>query len=357
MKSQTFITKYNSSLHYFPLCSGTTTKEIHIDSTIQDLLTTAYFLLGKLEGISEHIHNAGFIENVYLLKEAIYSCRLEDSETTLLDFLKFKSKTGEQPNEEITQISNYVKAINLSLKTIESNPISISLLKKINEEFFNTPNHNTSSSCPNNLTKPKLESKTFENIETILQEDVRIPTLIRAGIIYFELIKTAPFDSNNGKVIRLLIPLFFSKHGILKKPILYLSKYFKTYEDEYYNLFRQNDTINNPESWLKFFLSGLITTATNVIQTTNKIKTIIESNDKKVKDLGRSSEKGILLLEHLYEKPFVTIKDVEEITSLKNPNALSLVSKFVKAGILEETTGQKRNRVFVYGDYVRLLEQ
>ena len=100
---------------------------------------------------------------------------------------------------------------------------------------------------------------------------------------------------------------------------------------------------------------GIITTSEKAVDTARKIISLRESSVAKVASLGRSAEKGMLLLNTLYRMPILRVKDVEVITSLSNPNALALVSKFVKLGILKETTGYKRNSVYSYSDYITLF--
>ena len=118
------------------------------------------------------------------------------------------------------------------------------------------------------------------------------------------------------------------------------------------NAFREKEDI---EGWLKFFLEGVITTSEKAVDTAREIISLREISVASVASLGRSAEKGMLLLNTLYRMPILRVRDVEAITSLSNPNALVLVSKFVKLGILKETTGYKRNRVYSYSDYIKLF--
>ena len=148
---------------------------------------------------------------------------------------------------------------------------------------------------------------------------------------------------------------YLYQQGILRKPLLYLSDFFRDHRQAYYdklNAFREKEDI---EGWLKFFLEGVIITSEKAVDTARKIIQLREVSVAKVTSLGRSAEKGMLLLNALYRMPILRVKDVEVITSLSNPNALTLVSKFVKLGILKETTGYKRNRVYSYSDYITLF--
>ena len=345
MEKSKFITRFDGSLHFSLQEPSTLSREIKIDLTLYDLLATSCFLLGKVDGCSEFLSGADSIEFMYLLKEVIYSCQLEGSRITLTEYFQSKLKSlGDFNQNDIEEISNYIKANDYGLKEIETLPLSIELLKEINEKL--TPKKNKITCIESNLTT---------SLNTFLQGE-RIPALIKAGILHSEFMNNQVFLNTKGKLSRILVNLYLHKQGVLKKPLLCLSEYFKKYEHEYFTKLNSIKEPSGTENWLKFFLSGIITTANSVLQTAIKLKGLRESNSLQVKNMGKNAEKGIILLKALYERPFVSIKDVEEITSLKNPNALSLVSKFVKLGILEEITGQKRNRIFAYQEYLSLFK-
>jgi Fic family protein len=142
----------------------------------------------------------------------------------------------------------------------------------------------------------------------------------------------------------------------LDKPLLYLSDFFRKYRQEYYdrlNAFHEKDDI---EGWLEFFLEGVATTAEQAVETSKKILRLRKEDMNKISTLGRSIPKAVLLFNSLFHTSLVMIKDVEKITGLKNPNALGLVNKMVAMGILKETTGRKRNKVFAYQQYIKLFE-
>ncbi|NQS88675.1 Fic family protein, partial [Patescibacteria group bacterium] len=134
------------------------------------------------------------------------------------------------------------------------------------------------------------------------------------------------------------------------------SEFFKKYRQEYYdrlNAFHKKDDV---ERWLKFFLEGIAITAEQAVETSRKILELREKDLQKISTLGRSTPKASLLLNSLFHTPLVKIKGVEKIAGLKNPNALALVNKMVKLGILKEITGRKRNKVFSYQKYIELFD-
>ena len=194
------------------------------------------------------------------------------------------------------------------------------------------------------------------NIENYMHDDSLVPMLIKIGLIHAQFETIHPFLDGNGRIGRLLITFYLCQQGILRKQLLYLSDFFKDHRQDYYdrlNDFRKKDDI---EGWLKFFMQGIIDTSEKSVETARKIRELRDHHLNIVAGIGKSSEKGMVLLKALYKTPMVRIKDVEKLVSLSNPNALLLVDKFVKKGILNELTGQKRNRIFSYKEYIGSFE-
>lgn len=274
---------------------------------------------------------------------------------------------------DVDEILNYIKAMGYGFKKLEELPFSLRLIKEIHAtllkgvrgegrtpgEFRKTQNWvggatiNTARFVP----PPAHElMRLLGNLEKFLHEPTRMPILIKTGLIHSQFETIHPFLDGNGRVGRLLITFYLCQQGTLKRPLLYISEFFKMHRQEYYdrlNAVRSEDGI---EDWLKFFVEGVAITADKAVDTTRKILKLREKDIHKVMTLNRASAKGKILLDFLYKAPLVQIKTVERLTGLKNPNAIALVSKFVKLGILKEITGKKRNRVFSYRDYIELFE-
>jgi Fic family protein len=194
------------------------------------------------------------------------------------------------------------------------------------------------------------------NLEKFLYDKSPMPILLKTGLVHAQFENIHPFLDGNGRIGRLLITFYLCQQRVLDKPLLYLSDFFRKYRQEYYdrlNAFHEKDDI---EGWLEFFLEGVATTAEQAVETSKKILRLRKEDMNKISTLGRSIPKAVLLFNSLFHTSLVMIKDVEKITGLKNPNALGLVNKMVAMGILKETTGRKRNKVFAYQQYIKLFE-
>jgi Fic family protein len=140
--------------------------------------------------------------------------------------------------------------------------------------------------------------------------------------------------------------------GVLHRPLLYLSHFFKCHRAEYYDRLMAVRIDEDWEGWLSFFLRGVTETSDDAMRTASAILALREANQRLVHELGA---KGIRLLESLYERPLVTVTAAAAHLQVSWPTASKLVKAFEDRGILEEITGHRRNRVFRYVPYLRLF--
>jgi Fic family protein len=138
--------------------------------------------------------------------------------------------------------------------------------------------------------------------------------------------------------------------------LLYLSHYFKLHRSEYYDRLQAIRDAGDWEGWLKFYLRGVFEVSQEATETARHIVKMREDHRQMIMDLlGGGAANGLTLLESLYWKPIVSVKEVVQITSLAYPNANNLAQRFVEMGLLREMTGQKRNRRFIYDPYFNLF--
>jgi Fic family protein len=194
------------------------------------------------------------------------------------------------------------------------------------------------------------------NLEQFLHSRDELPLLIRAGIAHVQFEMIHPFLDGNGRVGRLLITLLLSEWGELSEPVLYLSEFFERRQDEYYRRLRAVQEHGDWEGWLGYFLEGVAETAANALETARRVLDLRESDrDRTVATFGHGSGNAIRVLEALFRAPIISVAQVTELTGLTRASANQLVARLVGMGILVEITGQRRNRHFQYGAYVRLF--
>jgi len=183
-----------------------------------------------------------------------------------------------------------------------------------------------------------------------------VPVLIRTAIAHYQFETIHPFLDGNGRIGRLLIPLYLVSSGLLTKPSLYLSDYFEKHRQIYYDNLNNVKVKNDLVQWIKFFLVGIAETSEKGIETFKAILILNENiKDKKLSKLGKKITTAKKLLKYLYKKPIVTAQEVREALEVSLPTANSIVSDFERLGVLNEKTGWKRNREFEFTDYLKLF--
>jgi Fic family protein len=344
------------------------------DPVLHGLLSKADLAVGRLDGITEILPDVDFFILMYVRKEATLSSQVEGTQATFADVLKASARIeDDETHKDVDEILNYINAMNHGLHRLESFPLSLRLLREIHERLLKgvRGEHKTPGEfrvSQNWVGGPTIETASFVppphtalpellgNLEKFLHDESQIPALLKIGLAHTQFENIHPFLDGNGRIGRLLVTFYLCQQGILRKPLLYLSEFIKSHRREYYDKLHavhENDEI---ESWLKFFLTGVEKTAEHAVVTARKILKLRDEDVGKIASLGRSTEKAMKLLDTLYKTPLVQVSDVERIVDIQNPNALSLVAKFVRLGILKEQTGRKRDRVFAYQKYISLFD-
>lgn len=195
-------------------------------------------------------------------------------------------------------------------------------------------------------------------LETFLHTDDDLPLLVKIGLAHAQFETIHPFLDGNGRIGRLLITFLLCERGVLRKPVLYLSHYFKQYRQEYYDRLQAVRDTGDFEAWLRFFLRGIAEVSVEAADTARWILELREQHRRAITDhLGRAAGNGHRVLERLYEHPIVSVTDVRQMLGTTFAGANQIVQRLVDLKILAEMTGRARHRRFRYDAYVRLFEE
>jgi Fic family protein len=351
--------------------------EIVMDQEMWNLLSQADRALGRLDGATDALPNPDLFVFMYVRKEAVLSSQIEGTQASLIDVLEFESKVLEPDNpQEVAEVVNYIGAINYGLERLKNLPVSLRLIREIHQElmqgvrgaernpgeFRRSQNWIGAGGC--SLAEasyipppPHQMLQSLDNLEKFLHSPQPMPTLIKVGLAHAQFETIHPFLDGNGRTGRLLITFLLCEQNILQRPLLYISYYFKKYRAEYYDRLQAVRDSGNWEGWLKFFLRGVYEVAQEAAATARKIVNLKEEHRQLVLDrMGRRSGNAIALLESLYFRPIFTVEHAEAITNLSYPNANTLIKDLSDIGLLQEITGQKRNRAFSYEPYLAVFQ-
>jgi len=344
------------------------------DAKINNLLSEADRKLGELNAFSQLIPDVDFFIKMHITKEATQSSRIEGTQTSIEDALQSEKYITPEKRNDWQEVHNYIEAMNFSIEQLDKLPLSNRLLKqthkkllqgvrgkhKLPGEFRTSQNWIGGSSLkdaafipPHHNDLPDLMAV----LEKLLNNDeLQVPHLIRIAIAHYQFETIHPFLDGNGRLGRLLITLYLVSNKILCKPALYLSDFFERNRSHYYDNLTVVRTKNNLKQWITFFLVGITETAQNSIETFNaiiKLRHTIE--EKQIIQLGKRVPLAKQFITYLYSKPIIDAAEAAKVLNINISTAHRLIQDFEKLKILKEQTGYKRNRVFVFENYLNLF--
>jgi Fic family protein len=194
-------------------------------------------------------------------------------------------------------------------------------------------------------------------LQKFLHDRGSMPDLIQCGMIHAQFETIHPFLDGNGRVGRLLITLVLCERKILLYPLLYLSYYLKANRQEYYDRLMAIRNSGDWEGWLKFFLRGVAEVSTGATGTAREILRLREKHRLLISAQRSGSTNGHRLLDYLYERPILNVRMAKTHLKCSDATAGNIVDDFTRIGILKETTGNRRNRIFHYRPYLELFER
>ena len=340
-------------------------------------LEAANRAIGRLDGVASILPDTPLFLYMYVRKEALLSSQIEGTQSSLSDLLLFESEDAPGvPLDDVQEVSNYIGAMNHGLNRIrEGFPLSLRLIREIHEallskgrgstkqpgEFRKSQNWIGGTRPGNALFVPPPPERVMDlmaDLETFIHTDApEIPFLIKAGLVHVQFETIHPFLDGNGRLGRLLITFLLCTHGILKEPILYLSLYFKSHRQHYYDLLQRVRDHGDWETWLEFFLDGITETSLQAADAAREILQLFESDRKRIEELGRPAASALRVHQLLQQKPLTGINDAAEKLKLSSPTVAKSIEHLEQLGIVRETTGRQRGRKFVYGEYLNILNR
>jgi len=333
--------------------------------------------LGQLNGLLVNIPNPDLLITPFLTKEAVLSSRIEGTQATLEEVFEYEaqekqSEEGEK-EKDIREIINYRRAMDVAVKELKKKPIGENLIKKTHhcllhsvrgankdrgnlrrmQVYIGPPGASIeeASYVPPPISKiPSLLS----NWEKYLNTDQEQDPLIQIGVAHYQFEAIHPFMDGNGRIGRLLIPLFLYHKKLLPYPLLYISEFFDEHRKDYYNLLNDVSKKGDWNSWLRFFLNALATQSMRTQKTGFQIINLYQK--LKTESIATGSVYAINLLDIIFTTPVVSFVSIKKrLTTKSNQTIYNLLAKFVAKGILQEMSGRKRNRIFIFKQLLTIL--
>ncbi len=346
-------------------------------ASLQGILAEANQAVGRLDGMTSAFPDLNLFLYSYVRKEAVLSSQIEGTQSSLSDLLLYEnSEIPGVPLDDVQEVSNYVAALNHGLKRLRGGfPLSLRLIREIHEvllakgrgshaqpgEFRKSQNW-IGGSRPGNAAyvppPPEYVMDCLGDLESFLHEaENSIPLLIRAGLVHAQFETIHPFLDGNGRVGRLLITFMLTEKQMLHEPVLYLSLFFKKHRRLYYDRLNGTRKDNGWKEWLDFFLQGVRDTANQAVQTAIEIDRLFRADKEKIDKFGRSAPSALLVYQLAQASPIFSIKHASRGSKLSFPTASAAIQRLTNAGILQESSGKRRDRLFLYTRYLEVLNR
>jgi Fic family protein len=344
---------------------------------LQLSLEQASQALGRLDGLASILPDLPLFIYTYVRKEAVLSSQIEGTQSSLSDLLLFENDEAPGvPLADVQEVSNYVAALNHGLARLRGGfPLSLRLIREIHEvllakgrgsdkqpgDFRHSQNW-IGGTRPGNAAfvppPPELVTECMGQLELFLHEErPELPVLVKAGLAHVQFETIHPFLDGNGRLGRLLITFLLCVAGALHEPILYLSLFFKTNRQAYYELLNRVRVSGDWEAWLDFFLTGVKSTADQAVNAARRIIALLEADRRKIEALGRPAASVLRVFQHAQTNPILSIGGAAEKTGVSFPTVAGAVEHMQRLGLLREITGKQRKRLFVYDPYLAILNE
>lgn len=347
---------------------------IQYDDEIIYLIAEANRFIGRLDEVTDNLISPRYFVYMYARKEATLSSQIEGTRATFSDLIKAEAGMADEVPNDVKEIENYIKAISYGFERLETLPLSLRLIREIHSilmegvrgenktpgEFRRSQNWiggysiNTASYIP-----PSIDylNECLDRFEKFMHENDRLSPLIKAALIHSQFEMIHPFLDGNGRVGRLLITFYLAARDILHKPTLYISKFIKRNQQAYYDCLYNIHTKGDYETWIKFFLTGVIETAQEAVEIARDITALREDDLRKINSLGRTSENAMTIYEGLFDKPTISIEEATLKLDISVATSARLLDRLCEEGILSNLDNRKRKKVFVYKRYIDIFNR
>ena len=337
-------------------------------------LSAADFALGELKGIGQMLPNPQLLINPFLRREAILSSRIEGTIASLDQLILFEVEPSRAPqNPDVGEVANYVSAMEYGLKRLKELPVSLRLIRELHEklltgvrgqdrrpgEFRQTQNAIGQQGRPVEEARyipPPVAQMTqaLSDLELFIHQPTELPFLIQLALVHYQFEAIHPFLDGNGRIGRLLLSLLLCEKGYLTQPLLYLSGFLEKHRDRYIDSLLRVSQSGDWAGWVDFFLEGVAEQSRDVIERSGLLL-VLRQHYRERAQTARASALPLQLVDQLFQVPAITISMAQGLLGVTHVSAQRSIERLVALGVLNEVTGQQRNRIYVATEILSVI--
>ncbi len=330
--------------------------------------------LGRLDMYSEYIPNIDLFISMHVLKEATQSSKIEGTQTNIEEALLDREDVAPDKRDDWEEVQNYVASMKEAISRLQELPFSARLIRETHKtlmqgvrgkhkqpgEFRQSQNWIGGATISDAMFVPPVHTSIGElmgDMEQFVHNNTQyFPELLKIALVHYQFETIHPFLDGNGRVGRLLITLYLVSKGILKQPVLYLSDFFERNRTHYYDNLMRVRAKNDLLQWFKFFLVGIIETASSSVATFDNILKLQKQVESQIQTLGSRTARAQKVVHYLYQRPIINASKVGEIADISPASAYKLIADLEQFGILNEITGGKRGKLYIFTAYLQLFK-
>lgn len=313
----------------------------------------------------------------FVRKEAVLSSQIEGTQATLRDVARFEATSEADRPDDVEEVCNYVAALNRARDLIANPtglPLSTRLLcethkvlmtavrgsDKLPGEIRRSQNW-IGGSRPGNASyvppPPDEVPGVMAELDRWIHSNDPLPPLIKAGLAHAQFESIHPFLDGNGRIGRMLVTLLVEHWGLLTQPLLYLSVAFKRRRPQYYTRLDAVRAEGDWEGWTRFFLECVAEAAEDGVRVATELHARVAKDRRAITNRPGTTVPAIQLLDRLPSTPVVTVPTAADLLAVTAPTARKAIEILEAAGILRETSGKQRDRVYAYEAYLAILTE
>lgn len=349
--------------------------DLRFDSALIGALSTADRALGQLNGITQALPNPRLLIRSFIRREAVLSSRIEGTVASLSDLYLFEmNPEQEERTPDVREVANYVRALDHGIERLRYAPFSLTVVKELHailldgvrgsdkspgafrrrQNFISRTDRIQDASYVPPPWEHVLEL--LERLEAFANAPGDLPLLVRLAMIHYQFEAIHPFEDGNGRVGRLLISILLDRERALPHPVLYLSAFFEKHQRAYYSLLSKVSQEGDWNAWIGFFLRGVADQSIDAVERSQALSAL---RDRWMSTCQKARASALLvkLIDMLFTTPYLDVPRAAAELGVRHQSAQNNIAQLVGEGILEETTGQRRNRVYAAREIIRILEE
>jgi len=347
--------------------------KLKITAKIEEQISQAEQALAQLNGVGFLLPNPDLFISMAIRKEALLSSQIEGTQATMTDILTYEKWEEVDNFDDVEEVVNYIKALKEGMEMLKTLPLGNRILKKTHQILlqgqrgkeklpgeFRTSQNWIGPSLKQAYFVPspfEVAHEAMGALEKFINQENQLHPLIECALIHYQFETIHPFLDGNGRIGRLLIDLYLHLKGVVEKPLLYMSLFFKERRQEYFDRLMLVRTKGDYEQWISFFLEAVIWSSKHAITKIKEITNLQSELRETILHEKKASIRSVELLDHLFISPLVSVKDIAAKLEVTYQGAKDQIALFVKLKILNELTGQKRGKRYAFSSYLELIEE